>query len=44
MWNYAIYMNISDIAKKNEFVMLSVRLFNTIFHLRKINAKLMLNS
>ena len=37
-------MNVLDIANKNLFGMLSVRLYNTIFHLRKINAKLMLNS
>ena len=37
-------MNVLDIANKNEFGMLRVRLFNSIFHLRKINAKLMLNS
>ena len=37
-------MNVLDIANKNEFGMPRVRLFNRIFHLRKINAKLMLNS
>ena len=31
-------------ANKNWFGMPRVRLFNTIFHLRKIDAKLMLNS
>ena len=36
-------MNVLDIANKNEFGMSRVRLFDTIFHLRKINAKLMLN-
>ena len=37
-------MNVLDIANKNEFGMPRVRFFNAIFHLRKINAKLMLNS
>ena len=38
-------MNVLDITNKNYFGMPRVRLFNnTIFHLRKINAKLMLNS
>ena len=37
-------MNVLDIATKNSFGMPRERLFNTIFHLRKINAKLMLNS
>ena len=37
-------MNVLDIANKNSFNMPRVRLFNTIFHLRKINAKLTLNS
>ena len=31
-------MNVLDIANKNSFGMPRVRLFNTIFHLRKINA------
>ena len=44
MENHVIYMNVLDIANKNSFGMPGVRLFNTIFHLRKINAKLMLNS
>ena len=44
MLNHVIYMNILDIANKNSFGMLRVRLLNTIFHLRKMNAKLMLNS
>ena len=39
-----IYMNVWDIANKNEFGMPTVRFFNTIFHLRRINAKLMMNS
>ena len=39
-------MNVFDIANKNLFSMLynRVRLFNNIFHLGKINARLMLNS
>ena len=37
-------MNLLDIANKNEFGIPRVRLFNTIFHARKINAKLMFNS
>ena len=37
-------MNVLAIASKNEFGMPRVRLFNTIFHLRKIHAKLILNS
>ena len=37
-------MQVLDIANKNKFGMSRVRLLNTIFHLRKINAKLMLNS
>ena len=37
-------MNVLYIANKNKFGMPGVRLFNTIFHLRKINAKLILNS
>ena len=37
-------MNVWDIANKNKFGMPRLRLFNTTFHLRKINAKLMLNS
>ena len=37
-------MNVLDITKKNKFGVSRVRLFNTIFHLSKINAKLMLNS
>ena len=37
-------MNVLDIANKNQFGMPTVRLFNTIFQSRKINAKLMLNS
>ena len=37
-------MNVLDIANKNLSSMPRVRLFNAIFHLRKINAKLMLNS
>ena len=37
-------MNAWDIANKNKFGIPRVRLFNTPFHLRKINAKLMLNS
>ena len=36
-------MNVLDIAKENQFGITRVRLFNTIFDLRKINAKLMLN-
>ena len=40
-----IYMNVLDIANKNEIDMpLRVRVFNTISHLRKINGKLMFNS
>ena len=37
-------MNVLDIVNKNQFRIPRVRLFNTIFHLRKINAKQMLNS
>ena len=37
-------MSVLDIAHKNKFGMPRVRLFNTIFYLRKINVKLMLNS
>ena len=37
-------MNVLDIANKNKFGMPRVRLFNSIFYVRKINAKLMLNS
>ena len=37
-------MDAWDIANKNSFGVPGVRLFNTIFHLRKINAKIMLNS
>ena len=37
-------MNVLDIENKNQFSMPRARLFNTIFHLRKIYAKLMLNS
>ena len=37
-------MNILDIANKNSFGGPRLRLFNSIFYLRKINAKLMLNS
>ena len=37
-------MNALDTANKNVFGMPKVRLFNTIFHPRKINAKLMFNS
>ena len=37
-------MNVLDIANKNSFGMPRVRLSNTIFHLWKINAQLMLNS
>ena len=37
-------MNVLDIANKNYFGIPRVKLLNTIFHLRKINAKLMLNS
>ena len=36
-------MNVLDIANKNELDMTRVELFNTILHLRKIRAKLMLN-
>ena len=36
-------MNVLDIANKNYFGMPRVKLYNTIFHLRKINTKLMLN-
>ena len=32
-------MNVLDIPNKNKFDMPRVRLFNTIFHLRKINSK-----
>ena len=35
-------MNVLNITNKNEFGIPRVRLFNTIFHLRKINTKLML--
>ena len=37
-------MNVLDTAIKNKFGMPRVRLFNSIFYLRKINAKLILNS
>ena len=37
-------MNVLDIANKNSFGMPRVRLSNTIFYLRKINAQLMLKS
>ena len=37
-------MNVLDIGNKNWFAMPRVILFNIIFHLQKINAKLMLNS
>ena len=37
-------MNVLDIENKNSFRIPRISLFNTIFHLRKINAKLMLNS
>ena len=37
-------MNVLDIANKHLFGMPRVRLSNTIFHLRKINTQLMLNS
>ena len=37
-------MNVLNIANENEFGMPRVRLFNTIFHLRKISAKLMWGS
>ena len=37
-------MNVLEIANKNEFTILRVRIFNTIVHLQKINAKLMFNS
>ena len=37
-------MSVLDIANKNYFGMPRVRLINTIFYLRKINAKLMLIS
>ena len=37
-------MNVLDIANKNQFGMPRVRLFNTISHFRKIDAKLKLNS
>ena len=36
-------MNVLDIGNKNQFSVPRVRLFNTISHLRKMNAKLMLN-
>ena len=36
-------MSVLDIANKNYCGKPKVRLFNTIFYLRKINAKLMLN-
>ena len=39
-----VYRNVLDIANKNLFGMPRVRLFNTIFYVRKISAKLMLNS
>ena len=35
-------MNVLDIANKNEFGIFRVRLLNTIFRSREINAKLML--
>ena len=37
-------MNVLDIAKKKLIWHARVSLFKSIFHLRKINAKLMLNS
>ena len=37
-------MNALDTANKNKFGMTTVRLLNTIFHLRKINVKLILDS
>ena len=37
-------MNVLNIANKNLFGVLRVGLFNTIFRLRKIYAKLILNS
>ena len=37
-------MNVFDMENKNSFGMPRVRLSNTVFHLRKINAQLMLNS
>ena len=37
-------MNVLDIANKKWFDMASVRLFNIIFHLQKIIAKLILKS
>ena len=37
-------MNVLDTANTNEFGMPRGRLLNTIFHLRKMNAQVMLNS
>ena len=37
-------MNVLDIANINSFGMPTERLFNVIFHLRKIDAKLMSNT
>ena len=37
-------MSVLDIANINQFAMPRVRLFDTIFYLRKINVKKMLNS
>ena len=37
-------MNILDIANKNQFGMARVKLFNTIFHLRKINVEFIKNN
>ena len=37
-------MNVLDIANENKFGMPRLKQFNTICHLRKINAKIMLNS
>ena len=37
-------MSVLDIANKNKFVMPRVKLLNTMLHLKKINAKIMLNS
>ena len=37
-------MSVLNIANKNKFGIPRVRLFNTIFYLRKINVELMLNS
>ena len=42
IWYFAPYMNVLDIANKNWFGMPT--LLNSIFQLRKIIAKLMLNS